>query len=339
MSWYDYLNPLYDIKQLGNSATNTGSTQASQAAGTNAIGLQHTFMNLGSAFGNTNMPTSNADLATNNTNQNANIGMLQKYAAGQMPSAAELQLRNQEATNAANAYGTAAAVGSRTPGAAMDAAMRAAQQSQTATNQQAAVQRAQEQAQAQGQLAAALNAQANTQAALRGQNLNYMQGMYGNALGASGQNVTAAGQQTTANLQNAQMQNQFLGGLTGGAASAFGSGGSGGSGAATSDEREKKNVTQIGSTAFDRLADALKGFSFEYKHPGDVPGESPGPRVSVMAQDAARGGMPVAKGADGVMRLDRDNMLGTALAMSAEALRRTKGKTEGRLAGALRKAA
>jgi hypothetical protein len=51
----------------------------------------------------------------------------------------------------------------------------------------------------------------------------------------------------------------------------------------------------------------------------------------------------VSQGGDGALRMDRDNMLGAALAMSAEAIRRTKGggARGGRsgLAKALRKAA
>jgi hypothetical protein len=47
-----------------------------------------------------------------------------------------------------------------------------------------------------------------------------------------------------------------------------------------------------------------------------------------MAQDAQKGGPMgrgmVSKGTDGVLRLDAGNMLGAALAMSAEALRRTR---------------
>lgn len=350
VAWYDYFaapfdgagavsgNPGGAFKAIkGAISPSQGSTQPLTDAAAYARNLGGQFGRLGTAFGKQYLPGSDAALSNNADAQNANIAMLQKYATGQAPSAAELMLRQTGATNGANAYATAAALGARTPGASLNAALRASQTANSTADQQAAVARAGEQASATSALNSALGQQQQGQLAQRGQTLGYMQDIYGDALGASGQNVAAAGGLVNANTQNAANSNAYWGGLVSGAAS-------GGASLAkvASDEREKTNVQPANSSAFDKLADALKGFSFDYKHPGEVPGEAPGPRVGVMAQDAQKGGpmgmAMVSKGSDGVLRLDTGNALGAALAMSAEALRRSR-KGGGSLDAAFRQAA
>jgi hypothetical protein len=309
---------------------NTASTQPLETAQKNSLGLQQQFGGLASAFKGAYDPN---QVSTLNTQQGMNIAQLQAQANGTAPSAAEMQLKQQGANNAAGAYGLAAALGARSPGAALDSAQRTAQQTQANTNAQAAQLRAQEQASGQSALAQALGGMQQQQQGLRSQDLGYLQGLYGNQLGASGQVASAAGAQVNANATNAASKNSFIGGLAGGAGSAI----------AASDRREKTDVKPASGEAFDKLADALKGFGFEYKHPGTVPGEAPGPRVGVMAQDALKGGPAgkamVDQGNDGVLRLDTGNALGAALAMSAEALRRTRGGARGgRLSDALKAA-
>ena len=332
MSWYDYLNPINDLNKLGSSLTSTGSTQDDQAAIQQAQGAQRNFGRLASAF-QPQIATANNNLAANNVAQNQNIAALTGYANGTAPSAAQLQLQQQAAQNRASNYGTAAALQGRNPGEALSQAMNAGVATQAATNAQAAQLRAQEQQQGQSALASALGQQAQVQSGLRQQGLGYLSNLYGAQNQALGSQVNAAGNETQANVQNAQAQNNTKGGIIGGVAGIL------------SDEREKHDVKPVSGGSFDKLADALKGYTYEYD--ADAPGGAPGERVGPMAQDAERGGPAgramVSQGGDGALRMDRDNMLGAALAMSAEAIRRTKGGARGGgrsgLAKALRKAA
>jgi len=331
MSWYDYLNPINDLNKLSGAITSTGSTQDDQNAIHQASGAQRNFGRLASAF-QPQVTTANNNLATNNAAQTANIAALTGYANGTAPSAAQLQLQQQAANNQAANYGTAAALQGRNPGEALRSAMNADVSTQAATNAQAAQLRAQEQQQGQSALAQALGQQAQVQSGLRQQGLGYLSNLYGAQNQALGSQVSAAGNETGANVNNAQMNNSTKGGIIGGVAGIL------------SDEREKHDVKPVSGGSFDKLADALKGYTYEYD--ADAPGGAPGERVGPMAQDAERGGPAgramVSQGGDGALRMDRDNMLGAALAMSAEAIRRTKGggARGGRsgLAKALRKA-
>jgi len=55
-----------------------------------------------------------------------------------------------------------------------------------------------------------------------------------------------------------------------------------------SDEKIKKNV-KSGSKETSQFLDALKAYKYKYKNP-DMPGQAPGPQVSVMAQDLEKAG-------------------------------------------------
>lgn len=293
----------------------TADTSPDTAASANALQLQQGFQGQAKGFKGAYDP--NQAKATLGQ-QNQNIQGLQAIAAGRVPSPAELQMRQQAAANTAGTYGAAAALGGRTGGGNLDAALRAAQQSQATTNLQGAQQRAQDQTTAQNQLTQALGAMQAQQQTLRGQDLGYKQDLAGDILGASGQQVTAAGNTVNANATNAASQNAFMGGVVGGATQA----------AVKSDEREKQAVKPLGAPDMDKLAAALKAVGFEYKNPG-TPGENPGRRAGIMAQDALKGGPAGEAMIDtdktGQLTLDPANSLGIALAMSAEALRRTKG--------------
>jgi len=336
VSSYDYFNPVHDLNSLAGSITSTGSTQDDKNAILRAQRNQGQFQGLASAF-QPQITAANTNLAANNNAQNANIAALAAYANGTAPSAAQLQLQQQSANNQAANYGTAAALQGRNPGQALSQAMRANVATQGATNSQGAQLRAQEQQQGQSALASALGQQANVQSGLRQQGLGYLSNLYGAQNQALGSQVSAAGNETDANVQNAQMLNSTKGGIVGGVTQA--------GSALLSDEREKHDIKPATGGAFDKLAEALKGYGYEYD--AGAPGAEPGPRTGVMAQDALKGGPAgramVSEGGDGALRMDRDNMLGAALAMSAEAIRRTKdgGARGGRggLVKALRKAA
>lgn len=295
-----------------------GSTAPGTAAIANSAGLQTQFGNLAGAFKGAYDPT---QAGINTGNQNANITQLQAQANGTAPSAAELQLQQQGAKNAAGAYGLAAALQGRNPGQALMSAQNTALQTQAGTNAQAAQMRAQEQATGQTALAGALSGMQGQQTALRSQDLGNVQSLYGNQLAAGGQQVTAAGGVMGANTTNAATSNSYNGAVlnaAGGAAAA----------AAKSDRTEKTDIKAVGDGPLMKLAEALKAYGFEYKHPG-TPGEAPGARGGIMAQDAVKGGDPggmVKTDAFGKLDLDIGNAAGTALAMSAAALRRTKGR-------------
>ena len=340
MAWYDYLSPAYDIgagygKLTGNGnplsslspsslvgdakglvTPATVDTSSGTAAIANSAGLQSQFGDLAKSFKGAYDPT---QVANNTANQNANIQQLMRQANGTAPSAAELQLQQQGNKNAANAFGIGAALQGRDPGAALRASLGASTATQATTNAQAAQMRAQEQAAGQTALAGALSGMQGQQVTLRGQDLNNLQSLYGNQLTASGQQVSGAGNLMNAQAQAASSANAMKGAelnAAGGIAAKL-----------ASDPREKKDVHAVGDAGLMKLAEALPAYGYEYKHPGE-PGEAPGARGGVMASDVIKGGAGgmVKTDAFGKLNLDVGNAVGTALAMSAAALRRTKGR-------------
>lgn len=154
--------------------------------------------------------------------QQSAINDLGRAAAGQVASPAELQLRQQAARNAANAYGMSAALQGRSPGMALRQAQQSALQTQGDANQQAAVLRAQEQQAARQAYMNALQGFQGQQQSLRGQDINQYLGVLGgqtSALGAAGGSANAFGQASAA---NAASQNAMKGGLLGTAGSLLG---------------------------------------------------------------------------------------------------------------------
>lgn len=291
------------------------------SVGTKAIGnsqnLQNQFGQLAQSFQGAWNPT---QAGINTNNQNLNIAQLQAQANGTAPSAAELQLQQQGAKNAAGAYGLAAALQGRDPGQALRTAQQTALQTQANTNAQAAQMRASEQAAGQTALAGALSGMQGQQATNRAQDLQNVQSLYGNQLAAGGQQVTGAGNEMNAQATAAASANAMKGSELNAAGGILTK--------ALSDRTEKTAIKPTGDSALLKLADALKAYGFEYKHP-DAPGADPGPREGIMAQDAVKGGDPgkmVKPDAFGKLNLDVGNAVGTALAMSAAALRRTGGR-------------
>lgn len=233
---------------------------------------------------------------------------LQDVAAGRAPSAAANQLQNSLGTIQNQALTTAGSGAGPNAFAARLAAIRAAQVAASQAAGQAAAVRAQESATARGQAGQILGQEA-------GQIGQQYQTDTSAGLGFSN---TAAGNATTQEGRDAQdsaANKNLLGNVfnaAGGTAAVIATHPPA---AATSDEREKKDISPVKGPDMEKFLDKLAGFSFDYKHPG-TEGEAPGRRVGVMAQDAEKAG-PVGKSMviDGDrLSLDLPNAVGAALA-------------------------
>lgn len=301
------------------SGPQSASTAPSQAAVTQASGLQRRFAGQAdkSPFNQTQQAGVLGQQQSNVALQGQNIAGLQGIANGTAPSAAAIQLQNQSAMNQAGQFGAAAALQGRDPGAALRMATTGAVNTQAATNAQAAQQRAADMATAQGQLTGAISNQAGTLGNIQGQSIGAQQNYAGNQLGALNAGVSAATGLQNAETTNASSNNAYYGGLLSGAAA-------GGTAAAIKSDRTSK--TDVEHADLDKLASAMEGFLFRYKA-----GQGPeGLRVGEMAQNVAKGG-PIGRnmvdmGGDGKLQLDGSNAVGAALAMAAEAMKRTKRK-------------
>lgn len=301
------------------SGPQTADTSPSQGAVNSATKLQKYFATQGqtSPFNQGQQAGVLGQQQANVGVQGQNIAGLQNIASGLAPSAAQIQLQQQGAANAANQFGAAAALQGRDPGAALRMATTGAVNTQAATNAQAAQQRAADMATAQGQLTGAIQGQGSTLGNMQNQSIGAAQNYAGNQLGALGQGVNASTGLQNANNTNAASNNAYYGGILSGAA---------GAGAAAAVKSDRTSKTDVQHADLDKLADALQAFAFKYKA-GEGPG---GQRVGIMAQDALKGG-PVGRGmvdrgGDGKLQLDGSNAVGAALAMASEALKRTKRK-------------
>ena len=250
--------------------------------------------------------------AINQTNPNADrasqlqtIGMLKDAATGQAPSAAQLQLQQQSANNNAAAFGAAAALKGRTPGASFTTAARQNAQNQLQTNAAAGAQRAAEMAQARSALteAGATQQQQDQQAAQAQAQLktNYASNLEQGQLTSQGQGVTAAGDIVGANVKNSQSE-------AGSISHAMDAGGA--ALAAMSDRREKHDIHDADvKEAFEKVEPK----TFRYDDP-DAAGAAPGPRVGLMAQDLQKSPLGKEVVIDGKpLKLDIGNALGLAL--------------------------
>jgi hypothetical protein len=242
-------------------------------------------------------------------NANSAVGMLGQAAAGNTPSAADIQQQAGIQQGLAQAQSQAASTrGNFGLANAQKQAMAAQATGATQGATQGAVLRAQEMAQAQGQYAQAAGAQANNQTAAaaanyaaqaqnQGTNMGYLTGQqqaYQNqaqtALGAAtsqgnldiGQSAQAT-QQAIANQQNTT---QLVGaGAAGTGAILTGIGlGLG------SDERMKKDVRGNAGDVLSQL-DQFKPMGFSYKAAHDTPNQqaADAPQVGVLAQDVEKG--------------------------------------------------
>jgi hypothetical protein len=298
----------------GNTGSTQPLTQEQQTADQAAQQLAAQRAALGAAPFAIDTSQSNPDRAT----QLQTIGMLQGAAAGTAPSAAQLQLQQQAARNNASAFGAAAALKGRTPGASFTTAARQNAENQLDTNANAAALRANEMATARSQLASAgaIQQQQDQQAAQTAAELktNYATSLLGGQLQSQGQGITAGQGVTNANVQNAQTQNAFTGGLIGGVAQAAPM-------LLTSDEDEKADRKPVD---VEETFLALHPKTFRYAHPG-TPGEPAGNRVGVMAQDLVKSPLGRSVVVDGKpMKIDIGQGLGLALAGVAEITKRLK---------------
>lgn len=212
------------------------------------------------------------------------------------------QVRSAANSEAAGATGANAAL------ARQDAAL-ATGDAETTTNQDAALLRANEVTQAQQTEAGVLGNQANEAEQIYGTNLSGAT----TASGQAGTEETAkeSADQTANSSQNALEFNLLN---SGGQAAAKGATG-GGAAPVASDPKVKKDITSLHDKDLKAFTDKLAGFGFTYKDPG-APGEAPGNRVGVMADQVQKGG-PLGKSAviaGKTLKLDVPNALGAALA-------------------------
>lgn len=228
--------------------------------------------------------------------QQGAINQLGDAAAGRTKSAAELQLQQQGATDAARQFAMASAMRGHSPGSALRAATEGATATTAATNANAAILRAQEQANARSQYAQAIQG-------ARGQNLTQQQNddawrkaLLDANLTASGQAVTGSTGQLAAQTAAMQAQQQQKGAIFNAAGSLFG----------ISDEEAKTHVRT--KKLADALADEVRGVTFEYRPEHEAEG-GPGKHYGILAQALERV-VPgvVSKGKDGLRRVAVDHL-------------------------------
>lgn len=309
MAWYDYIPTVAaynEGKKLLNPAQGSTAPIAAEVGTTNATATG--LAGERSAVGANPYAIDTSQAGQTRAQQEQAIQALQSAANGTAPSAAELQLQDQAQKNNAAAFGAAAALKGRTPGASFTTAARQNASNQLQTNANAAATRAAEMAQARAALSGTLATQqqqdqqgAQAAAALK---TNYATNLLSGQLTSQGQGVTAAGDLVGANTTNAQTQNAFNGGLLGTAGTV--------GVAALSDKNEKKDIKGI-KQKLDATFEALNPATFEYKNP-DEPGAAEGPRVGVMAQDLQKTPLGKSVVIDGKpLKLDIGNALGLAL--------------------------
>lgn len=239
------------------------------------------------------------------------ISRLAAAAAGNAPSPAELMMRQAAADNAARSFGLASAFQGRSPGGALRNALQTNATMQGRTNADAGILRAKEMADARAQLVGALSGLNQQQLLQRQIDEERRRMLLTGGIGALGAAGGGAGSLADASARDAAGLNALRGGALDSLSKLV----------IMSDAREKTDVTPAN---LDKLADSLEGFAFRYKNQANGEGQ----RVGVMAQDVAKGGpigeRIVSPGSDGRLRLDTGNAVGAALAMAAEALKRTR---------------
>lgn len=239
--------------------------------------------------------------------QLAQIAQLQGLASGQQQGAGELAVQRQVANaqaaqqaqarmarggNAGMAYRQAA---NNTAGIGLAGA---------GQSQQAAMS---DQMNAQNMLSGQLNNGRQQDIGFAGQNAQLQGQNYGQNLGAL---TTMNGMSLGAQIQNAQQQNQFLGGL-------LNQGGQAASGLVSlfSDERLKTGVRDAGAE-IDEMLDGIRAKSYRYKNEGR---HGRGERAGIMAQDLERSvaGKRIVHELPEGKALDVNKAISAALAASA----------------------
>lgn len=163
-------------------------------------------------------PANEADIRARQT---GGLDMLGAAAAGTVPSVAELQLRQQAARNAAGAYGTAAALQGRSPGAALRSAQNAGVAIQGQTNADAGILRAKEMADARTAYIQALTGVRSGDHELLGYDTDWRKTLLGAQGDAIKTGVGGATGLANANTTAAGANNIFKGGIIQSGATAF----------------------------------------------------------------------------------------------------------------------
>lgn len=217
---------------------------------------------------------------------------------GTGPSVAEDQLheategiQQQQQSQAAGATGANAAL-------ARYAAMQNTANAQAQAAQSAAGVRAQEVAQAEQVKAGVLAQQGNEANTAYGTTVS-------GTVGAGNTAATTGDTQGQIDEENSQSNKALAGNLISGGGAALTTA------AIKSDKREKHDIGKVSDADMEKLAKRLKGFSFDYDHPG-TEGEAPGHRVGVIAQEVQKGG-PIGKSmviGGKTLSLDVPNTLG-----------------------------
>lgn len=263
--------------------------------------------------------------------QGVALDQLQSAANGTLPSAAELAAKDAANRASAQAYGNAAALqGGSSSGGALRQALDAGTQAQGDVQTKLIADRAAEQATARQQLVQGIGAAQTQEGTLatsnanlaqganlanqtadvntKAQDINREQGLISGSNTSTANATAAAKAALDAKVQEQANANALKGAEISAGASIIPK--------LTSDRRAKADVR--GADLVD-LADSLPGYTFDYKDPGDGPGR----RIGVMAQDALKspaGAQMVQLDGD-KLTLDGPNAVGAALAMSAAALR------------------
>lgn len=291
-----------DLTGQGDTSPLTAEQQAADAAAKQFAATQ-------AALGGNPYAINTAPSDQSRSQQEQAIQALQGAANGTAPSAADLQLKQQSDANNASAFGAAAALKGRTPGASFTTAARQNASNQLQTNATLAAQRAAEMASARAALSGVIGSQEqqDQQGAQAAAQLktNYAANQEQGQLQSQGQGVTAAGDIVGANVKNSSnAATNLTGDITKGA-QALGS---------LSDKNEKKDIKPASKDELDNTFKALTPETYEYKDP-NMQGAAPGLRVGFMAQDLAKTKLGKDAVIDGKpMRVDIGNALGLALA-------------------------
>lgn len=258
------------------------------------------------------------------TQQQDALDALKAAANGTVPSAAELQMRQQASRNAAQQYALAATLQGRSPGGALRQASIGDAMVQGQTNADAGTLRATEQANARNAYTTALGgvrgqdqqtelANLNAKLTAMGYDVQTKNAILAAQLQAQGYDVSTANAIIAAQTAAADSANKFKGGV-------IGTAGAVGAALLPSDERAK---TDIADANMGEFLEALEPKLFKYKDQKHGEGQ----RIGIMAQDAAKtkvGRDFVVGGGEDLMQLDVGNALGAALAASAALHKRVK---------------
>ena len=242
--------------------------------------------------------------------QQAQLPALQQAAAGQGPSAAQIQGGQAAGAEAARQFAMASAIRNRA--AALNAASSGLVAGSNQIGQQAGAARAAEQARARGVLA-------QTTTGIRGQDI----GAYGVDQASRDAQLAALLKEQELQAQNAQSianANAVAAGATNQKRASTLSGGAAAGQSLLSDKRAKADVRD--KSMADKLGKEVHGVVFEYR-PGF--GDGPGVHFGALADDLERA-IPgvVAEGVDGLKRVDPGHLTMANTSLLAEMARRIK---------------